>query len=353
MLTNEKGTSLYMAVWLANDEYDYSDNPKEISVTSLIKPIRQSVLGARIEPGSIVLDVQDVAASRAGTAIHDSVENVWLNKEKRVKALKKLGYKEDFIQRIVVNPEPDEILPDSIPVYVEQRTKKEINGRIISGKYDCIFDGTLRDIKNTSVYSYLAGDKAKDYSLQGSIYKWLNPDKVVADHVQIEFVFNDFSKATAEAAEQTGKTYPSGKVFSAQYGLMSNEQTEKYLVDRINTLDTYWDLPQDQLPTCTEEELWLDITKDKHRYYKDSSKMTRATKVFKGPTAQRDLYEYSQKNHAPNSIVVSEKAQAKACEYCKAVSICDQAEELHAQGRLEKYPQLIEKFKISDGGDNG
>lgn len=50
MITNNTGVSLAMAVWLVNDDYDYQKaKPNYISVTTLLKPLRQIVLPRRVE----------------------------------------------------------------------------------------------------------------------------------------------------------------------------------------------------------------------------------------------------------------------------------------------------------------
>ena len=47
-MSNNAGIDLAAALWLAHDDYDYVDKPNYISVTTLIKPIRQIILGMRV-----------------------------------------------------------------------------------------------------------------------------------------------------------------------------------------------------------------------------------------------------------------------------------------------------------------
>ena len=44
MYANTTGIGLSVAVWLADDDYDHDDDPKAISATSIIKPIKQLIL---------------------------------------------------------------------------------------------------------------------------------------------------------------------------------------------------------------------------------------------------------------------------------------------------------------------
>ena len=60
---------------------------------------------------------------------------------------------------------------------------------IVSGKYDLVLDGQLSDYKSTSVWTYIYGSKVEDYIKQGSIYKWLSPDKITSDYININYIF--------------------------------------------------------------------------------------------------------------------------------------------------------------------
>jgi hypothetical protein len=92
-ITNEKDIALPLAIWLLNDEYDYIDTPNYISVTTLMKPIKQIVLAQRVPAESKGFDLSDLIASRMGTALHDSIEKA-INTN-RSKALRMLGYPKD------------------------------------------------------------------------------------------------------------------------------------------------------------------------------------------------------------------------------------------------------------------
>ena len=115
MLTNETDIPLALAVWLAADDYDYIHNPKYLSATSLLKPIKQIILGKRYsqEEG----DVSALVPSSLGSTIHAGIEKAWT--ESYGPALKRLGYSDEVISKIRINPtEPDK---ETIPVYLERR----------------------------------------------------------------------------------------------------------------------------------------------------------------------------------------------------------------------------------------
>lgn len=218
-ITNNTQISLPLAVWLADDDYDFDANRKAISATSLLKPVRQILLRERLnETTKETPDVSDFIASRMGHAIHDGMEKTWARKYRS--ALKKLGYPDHLIDAIRINPkEPEE---DTIPVYLEQRSEKTFMGYIISGKFDMVLEGELNDTKSTSVWTYVKGSKDEDYCLQGSLYKWLNPDKITSDTIAINFVFTDWQRAMAKS----NPDYPDQRVLTHRVKLMTLQETE-------------------------------------------------------------------------------------------------------------------------------
>ena len=146
--TNTSNIALPLAVFLATDHYDYV--PNVISATSLLKPARQLILADRLSSEDNLVELSDMVSSRMGTAIHTAIEQAWLNP---TKALKSLGYSDDIIQRIKVNPETVE--ENDIPVYMEKRSFKKVGNHTISGKFDFVAEGKVHDFKSTSTFKYL------------------------------------------------------------------------------------------------------------------------------------------------------------------------------------------------------
>jgi len=320
--TNNENISLPLAVWLMNDDYDYDGRSNVISATSLLKPIRQLVLQKQNKDLDKTVDISNLVSSRMGSAIHAIAEEAWTNPDNVVKALKALGMS-NIIERININPEDNELTDTDIPVYVEQRHEKELNNFIISGKYDLILNGTLSDYKSTSVWTYIYDSNALKYTQQGSIYKWLAPERITDTHMEIQFIFTDWSSAAALRDPK----YPQSRVMTKRYPLWSVEQTEQYIKEKLSKLQELIDTPQEQLPVCTKEELWESDTK--YKYFKNP-KGTRATKNF-------DTLEEANQRMADDGmigVVKTVRGEAKACRYCDVVDICQQAKALAAEGRL-------------------
>ena len=278
MYQNKFNVALPLAVWLATDEYKYAKFSNEISTTTLLKSPRY-IIGTRrqmypedweehlriptVNPDSPYAqypDIQDSLASRIGTAIHSAVEHAWISNASV--ALEQLGQAK-LASKLLVNPKPEDIKPDSVTCYMEQRLYKEIDGFTISGQFDMVLDGNLHDIKTTGVYSYTSGCNDEKYMLQGSIYRWLNPELITRDFLTINFVFTNWNPLDA----QTKESYPPAKCISKQFKLLSLQETEMYIRNKIKLLHKYWNTPLMQIPCCTEKELFTKPST--YKYYKN------------------------------------------------------------------------------------
>tara|TARA_R110000823_G_scaffold261067_1_gene381758 strand:+ start:840 stop:1826 length:987 start_codon:yes stop_codon:yes gene_type:complete len=321
--TNKHDVSLALAVFLMFDKYDYDDRPNSVSATGLIRPLRQLVLSQQNKELMKTVDISDLVASRMGSAIHDGCEEAWTDRENIAKALKVLGAGDAAIDSVRINPA--EVKDGDIPVYVEQRAEKEIDNMVVTGKYDLVLDGTLNDYKSTSVWTYIYDSNAENYTKQGSIYKWLNPDKITSDYININYIFTDWSSAKAR---QDPKQYPQQRVLTKKYPLWGNTETENWILNKLAAYKRLANAAQKDLPECSDEELWASQTS--YKYYKNPAKTERSTKNF--DTMDEALIRKS--NDGDVGKIITVPGEVKACRYCPVVGICVQAEGMLASGRL-------------------
>lgn len=319
--TNLTGVPLSLAAFLAHDSYDY--DPHTISATSLIKPLKQRILASRVPPGAFPVDVLSLVKSRMGSAIHDAVEKVWVAGHYR-ESMKLLGYPQAVIDRVVVNPDPNNLPPGAIPVYMEQRLYKEIEGQKVSGKFDFVAEGRLEDFKSTSTFTWIKGTKTEDYQLQGSIYRWLGPHIITEPYMVIQFIFTDWKEGIAK----TDKNYPQRPVEPLQIPLLSLEDTEDFVVDRLRQYKAMKDLPEEELPMCSDKDLWRDDPVFK--YYKNPAKLTRSTKNFE---SKEEAYARLAEDGGVG-IVLEKPGEVRACKYCAAFPVCKQKDAYLADGTL-------------------
>lgn len=321
--SNVSAVPLSLAVFLATDNYDYSADPNTLSATTLIKPVRQIILETRVPREDVTIDLAQMLPSRMGSAIHDSIETAWTQNHKQ--AMSALGLPKGVIDSIRINPDPShEDMDEIIPVYLEQRAHKEVDGFTISGKFDFVGDGRLEDFKTTSVYSYILGSNDEAYILQGSIYRWLNPKIITQDVMAIQFLFTDWSSAQAKR----DPTYPQQRYLSRTFNLLSLEQTERFIKDKIAQIKRYWDAPEEEIPHCSDKELWRSAPV--FRYYKNPEKTGRSTKNF--DTRQEALARLVKDGNV--GIIREHSGQVRACRYCRAFSACTQKDDLIASGDL-------------------
>jgi len=308
--TNNTDMNLVLAIWALMDNYNHDERSNAISVTGLLKPTRQIILGRRFKDNIREVDSENLIQSSMGTAIHDSVEKAWKNKDKVVEIMESLGY-------IASSSIYDEVI-------LERRSEKEINGFIISGQFDIVFRGSVCDIKSTSVYSYIFGSKEEDYKLQMSIYKWLNQDIITDDYGYIEYVFTDWSATKAIQDSQ----YPQKRIISHKIKLLSISETEDWIINKLAQVSLYESLDNSKLIRCSDEELWR--TSDKYKYYKKNKagivNYSRATKVFSNE------FEANHKRDTEGGAVLLIKGEIKRCKYCNFTNICEQYLEYKKEG---------------------
>jgi len=315
-LTNKNNLSLPLAVLLSHSDYDYNSDPKTISATTLLKPIRSIILALQNPDLDKSVDLSDLIPSVFGSAVHAFAESGW-NKLSTVRtAMDALSVSLDVSKRVIINPET--VLQGQIPIYIERRSSRPLNGWNISGKFDGCVDGKLFDYKITSVWGFIFDSNSEDYVLQGSIYRWLNPTIVTADHISIERVFSDWSSTSA----RNDRKYPQLRVQSTDYPLMSLSATESWISNRLAAINS------GILPTCTDDELWAKP--DVWKYYKKKG-AKRATKNY---TNSSEAYTRLSTD-GDTGEVIHFPGKINRCKYCSVCEICTQAKELIAAGRLE------------------
>lgn len=316
--TNTQNIDPAIAVFLATDHYDY--DPNTISATALLKPLRQLILSKRVPVEQQVVDISSMVKSRIGSAIHDAIEKAWLTNHE--KALVSLGISKEVASSVVVNP--TEVLPNEIPVYLEQRLHKKLDNVVIGGKFDIVFDGEVQDYKSTGVFTLINGNKDEDYAMQGSIYRWLDPSLITKDTMKIHFILTDWMASRAMG----DPNYPQSACPSKSYALKSLEETEDFIRNKIRLIDIYKDAPEDAIPLCTDKELWR--SEPEYKYYKDKTKTARSTKNF--PTYAEAMQRFIA--DGSTGLVVTKPGQVTACKYCNAFSVCKQKDALIEAGEL-------------------
>lgn len=327
--TNEENYTLSIAAWLGADSYDHQPvSGPYISATGLLKPIKIQVLSQRNQVQRAknkeeeIKDLSSLVPSRLGTAVHSDIEKVW--KTRYRESLLSLNYSKKIVERIKVNPKPEELTKDTIPVYMEQRAFKKVDGVTIGGMYDFIGNGVLEDFKTMGVYGYMKGDKDEEQRMQGSIYRWLNPKIITADYMLIQQIFTDWSKLGA----MTQKNYPQNRIIAKKLKLLSIEEVDMWIRKKLKEIKQYAKTPEKKLPRCTQKDLWQD--NPKYKYYKNPANTKRSTKNFDDYTEAHNRFLKDNQVGVITEVV----GKVKRCNYCPGYELCTQKDEYIEQGIL-------------------
>ena len=299
------GIHPFIGAWLANDEYSAPKGERTISATTLLKSVKQIVLTRRVEEPAA--DLNSLIASRIGTAAHGAIEATWRS-DKLPELLIKL---KQPAHKYVINPV--EVLPGQIPVWLEQRREKEFQGWTITGQFDTVFNYQLRDIKLTRAWAIQNHVNDDKWAKQGAIYKWLFPEIIKDADMVIEAIAVDWSRSSA----LSDPSYPAMAWTEVRLRLDEPGSTELWLTEKLSLLEKYLHSPQDEIPECTDEELWRDPPT--WAYYASGVVQGRCTKKF--ATKQEAEGHLLVKG---KGIIEERKGQPKACGYCPAQSICNQ-----------------------------
>lgn len=321
--SNRNDLPLPLAIFLAADAYDHNEDV--VSVTKFIKPLRELILAERVTGKQLIqreADVLDQLQSRLGTATHAHMENVLKDDKLRNAALEALGIPQKTRDKIVVNPA--DLKAGQIPLLSEYTGYKEHQGFVFRGTADIIFNGRLADIKQTTTYSHVDANKDKKYGMQGSMYRWIMPKLITENIMDIYEIYINWErfKALQQAA------YPQNRIHVKNIPLMEPRETERYVNGKVKLIDDLYNAKDEDIPECTDEELWRSPSVFK--YYKDPNKTERSNGNF-------DNYaDALAKKHANNDVgIIKEvKSTVRACLYCDAFPVCEQAKRLQQAGEI-------------------
>jgi len=321
---NPTGLHPFVAAVLTYNDYDYTDDPTVISVTSLMKPVNMVALERFHNGCDKEVDVEALIPSVMGSAMHSLLE----------------------VALETTKPEVWEMLgvkPDKLEILQEQRSVKEVEGTgfKVSGKFDVLykyFDNPWRvaDLKTLSTWgTVLSGASKKlEYTKQLSMYRWLNQDKEIDDIAEIFYWYTDWSKV--KALQDT--SYPQSRVGHFEIALWSIDATGMYIKDRLNKINKALDNLKTTGVTgviCSDEDLWR--SEPKYKYYKPNKSgkisYTRATKVFDNMT---EAIEYKLSKGAGVGEIKEFPAEVKRCGYCSVRDFCPQYVEFKAQGIIKE-----------------
>lgn len=267
-------------------ESEYTYRPKRYSVTSLLNPLRQTMLTRRYHD-EITMDVKDGIWMLFGQGIHKAIESVQYSSYEKV----------------------------------EQRLEMPIGGYTLSGIVDYINtkDEFILDWKTTSTYAYKFRDKpgssVEHYVMQLRMYAllWFYHSGQWISKGKLALLLKDYKENPYPSADD-----PDGPVQVLEFDLGDYESIKAWVEERFQQIDEYESEPDFVLPLCTKEERWNDG--DKYAVMAKGKK--RAVRVYDN--------EEDAINHVSQAFADGEKLEIetrpgidrRCLKYCSAAPFC-------------------------------
>lgn len=263
---------------------EYTFEPNEYRVTSLLKGIRETLLERR-HSDEIEQDVSDMLWLVLGSAVHGIMENA----------------------------------QEADCEIKEERLKVDFNGYLLSGQFD-LYNGeteTITDYKTASVWKIMFANY-EDWKRQLLIYGYMlrkigfnvNKGEIVA-------MLKDHNKRDSKFKEGYPK-FPVQKV-TFNFNEADFEETKEWLRQKFADIEYCEGLEDDDLPICTPEERYN--SGDKYAVMKKGRKT--ALRVL---NSESEAEEWMASNGG--DFIENRPGEDKKCvDYCKVAPFCSYAKE--------------------------
>jgi hypothetical protein len=296
-LTNNSGLPLPIVKAVENDPYD---NFGTLSVTTLLKPPQAHAILNGPHKGELTEDVSDRIWALIGQVGHSILERAAGGLDPKV-------------------------------WIAERRYFAELAGRKLSGQADLIHmgGGVVYDFKFTSGWAVIDARTGKsDWRIQLSMLAWLARRGVytipelkttVEEPIDIKqgkivAIVRDWTKSTAARV----RDWPEKKVEVIDMNIMSDEETEAWMIARIAEFDA---AERGETRPCTDEERWH--SPGKWAVFKNGNQ-----KASKLEDTELELSAWIGMNRAKlgsNYRIEQRPGADKRCaEYCAAAAFCPQ-----------------------------
>jgi len=301
IITNRLGLSEAWVNAVTRDDYD---KVGDYSASELPNPPRQVILSQRHDH-EVEEDVTDRIWMLFGSAGHYVLE-----KANDDKSLTEERFTVMMENDIVLSMKPDRLCP------LEDRYRKELG--IAPG--DEVYH--LRDLKISSVWSYIFREEKDDWQAQTNIYRYgLNRIGFPVAKISIELLMRDWSRSEwiKKGGPEPHNDYPPCQVAVIDIPVWDMERTEAYIEGRIGLFEDAKKQKDDDLPFCTPEERWAKP--DRFAVMKKGGK-----KASKLCSTKDEAEQWRAEKSKPGDYeIVFRPGESIRCErYCSARPFCSQ-----------------------------
>ena len=294
--TNTNGYPPHIVALLTGKTQWAKQKLDRLRVTQTDKPIQAlGLMYQRLANGGEIAqeDVVDLYKRRLGTIIHEAAE---------------LSMVDYSVMREIADVEPFELNKElsNKGLFLEVPISKKVGKLKISGRADVIWDGCVRDIKTTSMFSF-----GKDYSKhiwQLSVYRALIPEIITKPYGYIDFVFTDYHK------KEDLKPIESVKV-----DLFPVNEVRKILRNKVAAImklqeDNYKNLAD---YACSEEDIYFKPPQYKV-WKKEGGK-----RALKSTPTKQEAIDFIQEKSKPEMYEIR-KETSTPCTFCDEKINCKQ-----------------------------
>lgn len=201
----------------------------------------------------------------------------------------------------------------------EEYLKTEIMGRTISGIPDLYeLPHTITDWKITSVWSIVYESRQKKWEEQLNCYAYLYREHGFKVEELINWlILRDWSRSRA----MSKKDYPQQPVFKIVPPVWNHALALKFMEEAVTRLIQCENVPDDQLPPCSDEDRWLKPTT--YAVMKEGRKS--AVRVFDTKQEAQNHLDGITKDKDKHSIQVRPGEATRCLYYCNARPFCKYA----------------------------
>lgn len=201
----------------------------------------------------------------------------------------------------------------------EERVTATVNGWVVSGQTDLLYQQSIDDYKITSIWAVADGVKP-EWEQQLNIYDWLYMMNGFDDieRLRIIAIFRDWSKRKA----RFDRNYPKRQVRVLNAIQWDRQQQSNFIHNRVKQHQFCETLADDQLPECSPSERWETPTV--YKIMKPGAKRsTRNLNSFEEATS------YASEKGIKKYTVIKSLGESIRCEdYCHARPFCHQYQKL-------------------------
>ena len=222
---------------------------------------------------------------------------------------------------------------------VEEYLKAEFNGIKLTGSLDLYEDGILWDYKTVSVWGVLLLDAQKKAQFIGQLNTYaymLKKQGMTVKGLRILAIMRDWVSSKAKF----DPSYPDFQAQVIEIPLFTEQQQLQYIFSRIERLMKFKDVPDNELPECTEAYRWAKG--GVFKVYKGTNKT--AVRGGANLSSQADAEKFIQTLDPKFKYRIEEKKGDlfKRCEYCSGRKFCNQTQYTEKEWRREHQNIKVE-----------